>query len=62
MKELFKGTTEETHVTRNGDDEIIDIITAMSKRYIKKGVILSNSEQDWESANEFFRSDLHHNV
>ena len=33
----------------------------MPKRIIKKGVILPNTEQDLESANEFFRSNLHHN-
>ena len=31
-----------------------------AKRFIKKGVILPNNERDWESANEFFRSSLHH--
>ena len=33
----------------------------MPKRFIKKEVILRNSERDWESANEFFRSNLPHN-
>ena len=61
MKELFKDTKEEIDVTRNGDNEVNDIITDMPKRFIKKGVILPNSERDWESANEFFRSNLHHN-
>ena len=61
MKELFKDTTEEIDTTWNGDNVIIDIITDMPKRFIKKGVILPNTEQDWESANEFFRSNLHHN-
>ena len=55
MKELSKDTREEIDVTRNGDDEIIDIITDMPKRFIKKGVILPNSERDWESTNEFFK-------
>ena len=36
-------------------------MTDMPKRFIKKGVILPNNERDWESANEFFRSSLHHN-
>ena len=61
MKELSKDTREEIDVTRNGDDEIIDIITDMPKRFIKKGVILPNSERDWESTNEFFKWNLHHN-
>ena len=62
MKELFKGTTKKVmDVTGNGDDEITDIITDLPKRFIKKGVILPNSERDWESTNEFFRSNLHHN-
>ena len=56
MKELFKDTMEEIDVTRNCDDEIIDIIRDMPKRFIKKGVILPNNERDWESSNEFFRS------
>ena len=34
MKELFKDTTEEIELTRNGDDEIIDIITDKPKRFI----------------------------
>ena len=34
MKELFKDTTEEIDVTRNGDDEIIELITDMPKRFI----------------------------
>ena len=29
------------------------------KTFIKKGVILTNTERNWESANEFFRSNLH---
>ena len=61
MKELFKDTTEEIDVTQNGDDEITDIITDMPKIFIKKGVILPNSERDWERTNQFFRSNLHHN-
>ena len=61
MKELFKDTREQIDVTRNWNDEIIDIMTDMPKRFIKKGVILPNNERDWESANEFFRSSLHHN-
>ena len=61
MKELFKDTMEEIDVTRNCDDEIIDIIRDMPKRFIKKGVILPNNERDWESSNEFFRSNFPHN-
>ena len=61
MKELFKDTREQIDVTRNWNDEIIDTMTDMPKRFIKKGVILPNYERDWESANEFFRSSLHHN-
>ena len=34
MKELFKDTTEEIDVTRNSDDETIDIIRDMLKRKI----------------------------
>ena len=61
MKKLFKDTTEVIDVTRNWNDEIIDLITGMPKRFIKKGVILPNNERDWKSANEFFRSNFHHN-
>ena len=61
MKELFKDTTEEINVTQNGEDVIIDLITDIPKRFIKKGVILPNSERDWQSANKFFKSNLHHN-
>ena len=61
MKELFKETSDEIDVTRNGNDEIIDITTDMPNRFIKKGVMLQNNEQDWESANEVFRSNLYHN-
>ena len=41
MKELFKDTAEEINVTRNSDDEKIDILTAMPRRFIKKGVNLT---------------------
>ena len=61
MKELFKETTEEIDVTRNGNDEITDITTDMPNRFIKKGVMLQNSEQDWENANKPFTSNLYHN-
>ena len=36
MKELFKDTTEEINVTQNGEDVIIDLITDIPKRFIKK--------------------------
>ena len=35
-KELFKDTREEIDVTRNGNSEIIDIITGIHKRFIKR--------------------------
>ena len=39
MKELFKETSEEIDVTRNDDDEIIDITMDIPNRFIKKRVI-----------------------
>ena len=60
MKALFKGTTEEIDVTQNDENKIIHIIIMdIPKTFIKKGVILTNTERNWESANEFFRSNLH---
>ena len=55
MNEMFKDNTEVIDVTRNGDDEIIDIIIDMPQRFIKKEVILPNREGDWESNNKLGR-------
>ena len=57
----------------NAVDEINDIptddnknnltgLTDLPKGEIKKGVFLANSVQDWESANEFLRKNIHHNA
>ena len=44
MNEMFKDTTEVIDAIRNSDNEIIDIIIDMAKKFIKKGVISPNSE------------------
>ena len=65
IAELFKDTAKEIDVwqTDVDDDEnnIIDLID-LPKGQIKKGVFLPNSVHDWESANEFFRINIHHNA
>ena len=42
------------------NDEII-YYEDLPKGLIKKGVILPNSVQEWEHANEYFRDHLHYN-
>ena len=61
VKELFKDAVEETvkdAIYEN--DDIIDY-EELPKNLIKRGVILSNSVQEWECANKYFRDHLHHN-
>ena len=60
IKELFKDAMEE--ILNNAtyeNDEIIDY-EDLPKGLIKRRVILPNSVQEWEHANEYFRGHLRH--
>ena len=63
IAELFEDAVEEINDMSSDDNEnnLIDLID-LPKGEIKKGVFLPNSVQDWESANEFFRRNIHHNA
>ena len=45
--------------TDYNENNLIDLID-LPKAEIKKAVFLMNSVQDWESAKEFFRTNIHH--
>ena len=58
VKELFKDTVEEiVNDATYENDEIIDY-EDLPKGLIKRGLILPNSAQEWERANEYFRDHL----
>ena len=61
VKNLFKDAVEEiVNDATNENDEIIDY-EDLPKELIKRGVILLNTVQEWENANEYFRVKIHHN-
>ena len=47
--------------TDYNENNLIDLID-LHKGEIKKGVVLPNGVQDWKSANEFFRMNIHYNA
>ena len=58
---MFINAVEEiTEVVINENEEIIDYEDLL-ERLMKSGVILSNSAQEWECANQYLRDHLHHN-
>ena len=58
-----KHAMEEIHDIPTDDNEnnLFHLIDLPNGEIIK-GVLLPNSVQDWESAHEFFRTNIHHNA
>ena len=57
----FWGRSGNENETDDNENNLINLID-LPKGKIKKGVFLPNSVQDWESANEFSRMNIHRNA